>query len=701
MPVRQRLLKIEKREAGDGKKTYHASMSSETPVERYGFTEILEHSADAVNMSRAANGLPLLFNHNPNSLLGRWQNIGLREDGKLAGDFFFSETEEAQLRRGQIDEGVLTDVSVRYSIDEEQRTETSDGKVTYTATRWTPLEGSLVSVAADNQVGIGRSADTSFGDITETSFESQMRNLIAEQIDKSNSREVTTMPSNVNNGGDQQPTGTGAADPNENVIDFDGARTAGRTEGIHAERQRQTDINALYGLPRYSGNQTIEALRQACIDQGLTLRQSERKLLEHLGHEGDETTVRACDPQTHEAQRQQSPVVRVVEDAADDVHEGMRLSLMERANFIDDDKTKRNAGQSYFRGWSMVEMCRHSLELMGVRTAGMDSMALVGYALCPRALPSNNAVRNAAFGAGTSVFTAVVENIANKGLMRGFNESDETWRAIAFVGSVSSFRQESRVDMSSFSDLDEVPELGEFTRGEMSDAKEYVTAKTYGKLFALSRQVIVNDDITALAKATMFIGRAADRKVGDLVYAILTGNPTLTQDSTALFHANHSNIVSSGGSPSVDQFDSMKVLMSLQKDNSSNAHGQNIQMERLIVPKALETDSVILANATHDPFSNAATSGNANTGGTRLNPFAGTFQVVADPRLDAASSVIYYGAADPNKHDVIEAAFLNGNENPMLESQNGWTVDGIEYKIRHDVGVSALGYKGLVRNPGA
>lgn len=109
-------------------------------------------------MERAANGLPLLFNHDTDQPIGRLEDVGLRKDGKLAAMARFSKNPRAQEVLRDIEDGILTDVSIGYRID--AWTEARDGDTsTYTATRWTPMEGSIVPVPADHTVGAGRSAD--------------------------------------------------------------------------------------------------------------------------------------------------------------------------------------------------------------------------------------------------------------------------------------------------------------------------------------------------------------------------------------------------------------------------------------------------------------------------------------------------------------------------------------------------------------
>jgi hypothetical protein len=81
------------------------------------------------------------------------------------------------------------------------------------------------------------------------------------------------------------------------------------------------------------------------------------------------------------------------------------------------------------------------------------------------------------------------------------------------------------------------------------------------------------------------------------------------------------------------------------------------------------------------------------------NIVAGLFNDVIDtPRL---SGTTYYMFADPSVEPVIEVNFLNGEQNPFMENENGFSVDGTQWKIRLDYGVGAVGFRGAVRNAGA
>ena len=138
---------------------YEFPFSSEFPVARYFGNEILSHEANAANLSRLNDGAPLLFNHNPDKVIGVVERAYI--DGKRRRGYArvrFSRNAFAQEILSDVKDGVLRNVSFGYSIDKMEERGSGD----FVATAWSPYEISVVSVPADPGVGIGRSfeADT-------------------------------------------------------------------------------------------------------------------------------------------------------------------------------------------------------------------------------------------------------------------------------------------------------------------------------------------------------------------------------------------------------------------------------------------------------------------------------------------------------------------------------------------------------------
>lgn len=128
-------------------RTVSASLSSEFPVMRYDGEEILRHTPEAVDLSRAP--LPLLRAHDNSSLpVGVVEKLAV-EGGKLKGTIRLSANQDALWT--DITDGILRNLSIGYQILEKQKT-----KRGIIATKWMPYEVSLVAAPADITVGINR-----------------------------------------------------------------------------------------------------------------------------------------------------------------------------------------------------------------------------------------------------------------------------------------------------------------------------------------------------------------------------------------------------------------------------------------------------------------------------------------------------------------------------------------------------------------
>lgn len=150
--VLYRSVKLERLASSD-KKTVSASLSSETVVDRYFGGERLLHTRDAVDLSRAKDGIPLLFNHNPDEPIGKVKNVRL-ENGKLRGELLFGNSRRAKEIRDDVSDDLIDGISIGYRINKMERADGDDD--VYNAVDWTLLEASIAPIPADQHVGIGR-----------------------------------------------------------------------------------------------------------------------------------------------------------------------------------------------------------------------------------------------------------------------------------------------------------------------------------------------------------------------------------------------------------------------------------------------------------------------------------------------------------------------------------------------------------------
>jgi len=137
-------------------RTFEFSFSSEAPVDRWFGREVLSHADGAIDLSRLNDGAPLLWNHNPDQVLGvveRGWIDGEKQRGMVR--VRFSRSAFAAEKLADVRDGILRNVSVGYEILDAapMREAGQDG---FIATRWQPLEVSIVSIPADPGVGLGR-----------------------------------------------------------------------------------------------------------------------------------------------------------------------------------------------------------------------------------------------------------------------------------------------------------------------------------------------------------------------------------------------------------------------------------------------------------------------------------------------------------------------------------------------------------------
>ncbi|EES6812407.1 Clp protease ClpP [Escherichia coli] len=320
---------------------------------------------------------------------------------------------------------------------------------------------------------------------------------------------------------------------------------------------------------------------------------------------------------------------------------------------------------------SLFDMAQASLNHRGISTGTYST---------------RSQIVNAAFTHSSSDFTHILAGGAEKSVLAGWEHSGETFRQWTKKGSLSNFREARRVGLNGFSTLNKVPEGAEYKYITTSDRGEPIALATYGNIFSITRQAIINDDLDQLSTVPMAMGRAAARTVGNLVNLVLTGNGKLS-DGVALFDKKHNNLIDLG--MTTPGLSAARHAMRIQKDK--NGEVLNIAPKFLLVPAALEDRALQMINSTA-PFGADKNSG-------IFNPYHKLLDIIVDPRLDDVSVNQWYMLSAQGT-DTIEVAYLDGNDEPYLEQQEGFIVDGVAWKVRIDAGVAALDYRGMVKSSG-
>lgn len=599
----------------------------------------------------ASGQMPLLDTHSRYStaaVIGSYRNMRIEND-LLVGRAVYSSVPEAEGPWIKTEEGHLTDYSVgrRDSASvyiPADQTQIVEGK-TFTGpvrvvTKWTPKEMSVCPIGAD-ETAKARSATPPEKQHKENSMNKELRlflesrGLPKDATDEEANRFMATLQVRTETGTPAAP----AAARSEDAI---------RAEAIQQENTRTLEITGLCDQHAIAPEKRSEYLKP-----GITVEQVRKEILDIVVERSQGKTPGFV------------AGVSVGTDERDKFRAAAEDSVILRSG---QQLEKPAAGAVDLRGFSLREMAREALRVSGQAING-DPMAMVGRALT------------------TSDFPLILANVANKSLFAGYETASETWSKWCGVGSTSDFKTNTVVRAGEMADLDQIREDDEYKYGSRSEAQEQFSIATYGKLFNISRQAIINDDLGALTDIPAAHGEAAARKIGDLAYAVLTANSAMG-DGVALFHADHGNLGTSGVVGTTTIAEAVK-LMALQKDIGGKRR-LNIAPKYIICPP-----SIAFACETFFKSNVIGTQALPN----QVNIYAGLVECIFEPRLFDSSATAFYLAGDKGK--TVNVYFLNGNQTPYMETKQGWSVDGVEYKVRIDAGAKAIDWKSLLKNAGA
>lgn len=401
------------------------------------------------------------------------------------------------------------------------------------------------------------------------------------------------------------------------------------------------------------------AKRDKLIEDGTSVADAKLAMAEHVLAQYDE----------NELETNSALSTTVLKDSRAKFIQGAEKAVLARAGMEGGERNE-------FTSMTLRELARESIMVAGERPTAKSANEVVGQAFTM-----------AGGQHSTSDFGSVLANVANKSMLRGFEETEETFDRFTSTGTLTDFKPSKRVGLTSFGNLPVVEEGAEYTYGTIADHTEEIVLATYGKLLAITRQAVINDDLDAFTRVPLRMGRAARRTVGNIAYSVLTANAAMG-DGTALFHANHGNLASTGGAPSVVTINDAIEAMMVQKDRSASATALNIAPAFIVAPVSLRSTILQVLNSEYDP---SKTTRAANTARNVVEP-------IFDARLTGNA---WYLAASPDAADTIEVAYLDGNSQPVMEQKEGWSVDGTEFKVRIDAAAKALAWEGLYKNGGA
>lgn len=612
--------------------------------------EELEVSEAAIRLDRLNNGAPLLNTHSQYSLrdvIGVVERAWI-ESGEGRALIRFSEREEVNDIWNDVRSGIIRNISVGYRVHRYEVIEGEDEQSTRVIAReWEPMEISVVPIGADDLAGF-RSAE----DENPCQF---MRAAPA----PSHRKEDPMTDKDIKEGvAEDGLTAERSAPVHEAVETIDTA--ALEANARKAERQRISDIT---DAGRKLGIE--DSVVRAQIDAGATADAARAAFIDAMADK-DETggEVRG----------------RVSVGRDEQVTQRAMLSNAIEARL--DPRVELEAGAREYRGMSLLEMGRTVLRQRGDNVSGLSRSELAAK-MVARGFHS------------TSDFPLILANVANKRLRDAYQAAPQTFRPIVNQTTLPDFKTVSRVQLSDAPAFIRKREGAEYSFGTMGENREQYALATYGRGITFTREMIINDDLSAFDRIVRQFGTSAANLESDLVWGLVTSNPNMA-DSTAVFHADHGNLAGAGAI-SIANLGTAKALMrkqtSLAPDADTDGSILNLEPAFLAVPAELETVALQYTRQT-----------SIVTDPANQNVHAGSMDPIIEPRLASlagGSADDWYLFASPSQVDTIEFAYLEGEQGPQLEQMEDFNTDGIKLKGRLDVGASWIDYRGAVKNPGS
>lgn len=638
------------------------------------YDEILVISRSAIDLSRFNSGrAPVLKDHAGWSIDNQMGSVKSAQIDEQAGEARATLQFPRAGIKEEIDElfslatdesGTHRNLSVGYSIDHVRKEvdEKNGGVEKWYVDRWTPYEISFVAMGADPAAQV-RSADDRSVRMFPVTFTVRDEPGATQEADMAEKPE-TAATSAAPNSDETATRAAPPAPPAAPAVDV----AAERAAAAAAERARSAEIRLIgrkHKMPEEFVDQAIE--------KGTGVQDFRNAVLDKLAAAGDAPQIR--------------PEVQTVRGGQDETETRRQAAIDALLHRAAPGRFQLTDPARAYRGMTLIRMAEESLVWRGENVRGLNPNEIA-----QRALHT------------TSDFPAILAAVTNKMFLGAYQAAPQTFGPIVRQMTLSDFNEAHLIRMGSGPKLKKIGEHGEYKRGSIVESKETIKVSTYGIVVGITRQVIINDDLGAFTRLPQQFGTSVATLESDIVWGLWLSNPQLKQDSTAVFHtAKHANLASSGTLLAEPAVSIGQTAMSKQLDLDGKTN-LNVVPSYLVVPSELRAiGEKMLASFVPSKASDVVPE-SIRRMQLIVEPRLSNGVVDADNGINASgSATAWYLAVDPNSAmvDTIVVATLEGQDGPYTETRQGFDIDGMEIKCRHDFGAAWADFRGVYKDPGA
>ncbi|MDB5310682.1 MAG: hypothetical protein JWO38_4884 [Gemmataceae bacterium] len=318
-------------------------------------------------------------------------------------------------------------------------------------------------------------------------------------------------------------------------------------------------------------------------------------------------------------------------------------------------------------------------------------------------------------GGSTISIQNLLANVLNKFLLTGYLNANMAWKEVCTTRPVKDFKPTKSINVTGDMLFLKLNADGQIQSAALTDEPYANQIDTFARMLKISRQMIINDDISGLTTVPMLLGVGCSDSISKLFWTLFLNPPNWTDGNAFYFNRNtapnalgggaiQSNLVAAGAGSalSVDGLQAAVTLFDMQV----KANGQPLGVEPaiLIYPPALDSQAVSLMNSQFIVYGGATAAKQPQE-----NAFKGRFKPVKVPYLQnplytGFSALAWYLFANPQLTGLssIEMAFLNGQETPTVQTaQANFNELGIDIRGFHDYGAAMQNPRAGVKSPGA
>jgi len=274
----------------------------------------------------------------------------------------------------------------------------------------------------------------------------------------------------------------------------------------------------------------------------------------------------------------------------------------------------------------------------------------------------------------TTDFAYYLDTIIRKVFFDRYQRAESGWRKFAKTMSVSDYREITSVSLSGMPLLLKVGEGGEYKDSPLDEIPgPKIKIEKFGRLFSLTREVFINDDLNRLNDVPSMMAEAAVTSINVNVVQSVLENPGNAYDGNPFFdNTTHGNAITDA----LSEIGLQNAITKLRQQKDDKGYRINVRPGMLVVPVELEFIAARILNSTevHIQGGTAATPAMGSTplySAGNANTVRGIVDYWVEPYLTDAND--WYLFADPNAagaRPAMQVAFLNGQETPQVMLKN-------------------------------